>query len=410
MGRMRTSIIVCAALSVLITRAAAAEDFAPTDSVNAERVVALARTRAPLVRHAESRLSEALGRLAGARALGQSNPSIEGVASVEDRFEQRTQWELNVPIGIGLAWAARTGLASAEVERDRQVIADARRGAIGAALAAYYRVLHSAEKLELAKARRSLADELRRSAEERHRAGKIPRLETLLAQVEQVRAESALLAEEQEHARQRIMLAATLGLPSGEDLAVGGTLDDRSLMSRALEAPGPAQRPDVLAAEREVRASGAALSLARTGLLPGLAFRLHYGHEGGEPMVRPGLAITVPIFQNGQEARAAARARESQARADLERTRNAATAEAEGLTRAYAAAVEAADALAGRALPQVEESESMVHEAYRSGKINLPALLIVRRDLLDTRRDYVDRLLDAALAAIDLAVARGTLQ
>ena len=52
----------------------------------------------------------------------------------------------------------------------------------------------------------------------------------------------------------------------------------------------------------------------------------------------------------------------------------------------------------------------MVRESYRAGKMDLPALLLVRRDLLETRREYLDRLLDAALAGIDLAVARGHFQ
>jgi len=372
--------------------------------------VALARARAPLVRVAESRVLEARGRLAGAQALGQENPTIEGVTSTDDRFERRTQWELNVPIGIGLAWARRSGVARAELQRDQQLVADARRGAVGAALAAYYRVLHAARRVELAKERRSVAGELHRTAIERHRAGEVARLEVLVTETEGIRAESELLAEVQGLARARIALAGTLGLTSGEQLAVAGGLADRLLLTQTLAAPEPAQRADVLAADREVGAARAAKSLARSELLPGLAFRLNYGHEAGDALVQPGLAVTVPLFQHGQESRQIARAREMRAMAELERTRNSAAAEVEGLERAYEAATSAAEQLDSRALPNVEESENMVRESYRAGKIDLPAFLVVRRDLLDTRREHLDRLLDAALAGIDLAVARGGFQ
>jgi len=381
-----------------------------TDTLTADRVVALARARAPQVRVAESEVAAARGRLSRARALGQDNPTIEGVASTEDRFERRTQWELSVPIGIGLGWVGRTGVARAELDRERQLVADARRGAVGAALAAYYQVLHAVRRVELANERRSVAGELQRTALERHRAGEVARLEVLVTETEGVRAESELRAEEQGLARARIALAGTLGLPSGERLAIAGDLGDRSLLIQALAAPGPPRRADVLAADQELRAARAAKRLARTEFLPGLAFRLNYGHDAGDVLVQPGLAVTVPLFRHGQESRQLARAREVRAGAELERTRNAAAAEVEGLEKIYQSATSAADQLGTRALPLVDESERMVRESYRAGKIDLPALLVVRRDLLDTRREYLDRLLDAALAGIDLAVARGHFQ
>lgn len=382
----------------------------PTDTLNAERVVTLARARAPQVRMAESAVVAARGRLSGARALGRQNPTIEGVASTDDRFERRTQWELSVPIGVGLGWMGRNGVARAELDRDRLLVADARRGAAGAALAAYFRVLHAARIVELAEERRAVAAELHRTAQERHQAGDAPRLEVLVTETEGVRAESVLRAEEQALARARIALAGALGLRSGERLAIAGELGDRSLLSRILAAAGPSQRADVLAADEELRAARAARRLARTELLPGLAFRLNYGHDAGDVLVQPGLAVTVPLFQHGQESRQLARAREARANAELERSRNVASAEAEGLEKVYEAATRAADELGTRAVPLVDQSERMVRESYRAGKIDLPALLVVRRDLLDTRREYLDRLLEAALAGIDLAVARGHFQ
>ncbi len=380
------------------------------DSLTAERVVELARSRAPQVRVAESHVLEARGRLAGARALGQENPTVEGVASSVDRFERRTQWELQVPVGIGLGWWSRTGVARAELERERQLVADARRGAVAAALAGYYRVLHASRRVELAKEGRAVADELHHTAIERHRAGEVPRLEVLITETQGIRAESEFLAEEQGLARARIALAAALGLPSGGSALVAGDLADRSLLTRTLAAQEPARRADVLAADQELRAAKAARALARTELLPGLAFRLNYGHEAGEALVQPGLAVTLPLFQHGQEDRRVARAREMRATAELERARNAASAEAAELTTVFEAATRAADELGSRAMPLVDESESMVRESYRAGKIDLPTLLIVRRDLLETRREFLDRLLDAALAGIDLAVARGHFQ
>jgi cobalt-zinc-cadmium efflux system outer membrane protein len=191
---------------------------------------------------------------------------------------------------------------------------------------------------------------------------------------------------------------------------VAGDLANRSLLTQTLQATPPERRADVVAAEQELRASGESRTRARADYLPGLEFLLHYDHEDGESVVKPGVGVTVPLFQYGQESRATAGAREARAKAELEAVRNAATAETEGFQRVYESATRAAEQLATRAIPQVDESERMIRESYLAGKIALPAMLFVRRDLLDARREYLDRLLEAALAGIDLAVARGHFQ
>lgn len=407
---MQRLLLLWGACGLLVAGTAIAQPQSSPDSLTAERVVTLARARAPQVRIAESAVIAARGRLASARALGRENPTLEGVAAREDRFEQRTQWELRVPIGIGIAWLGRTGVAAADLAREQQLVADARRGAAGAALASYYRALYALRRADLARERRAVAADLRRSAVERNRAGDAPRLEVLLGETEDLRALSEQLAEEELLARERMGLAATLGLPSGEGLRLAGSLEDRSLIERTLEGQAPARRADLMAADRELGAAKAARNLARGEVLPGLAFRLNYGHENGEALVQPGLAITVPLFQYGQENRALAHAREDRAKAELERVESAASSQVESLEKVFRSAELAVDSLGARAMPRVAESEKMIGESYRAGKIDLSSLLLVRRDLLDTRREYLGRLLDAALAGIDLAVARGNFQ
>ena len=91
----------------------------------------------------------------------------------------------------------------------------------------------------------------------------------------------------------------------------------------------------------------------------------------------------------------------------FESRRAAASAEVEGARAGYQAAVGAARQLQVRGIPRALETEAMAQESYRSGKMNLPGVLVVRREALETRREYLDRLLEAALSAIELAVATG---
>jgi cobalt-zinc-cadmium efflux system outer membrane protein len=102
-----------------------------------------------------------------------------------------------------------------------------------------------------------------------------------------------------------------------------------------------------------------------------------------------------------------ARARHARAEIASAARRAAVRAEVEGARAAYAAAVSAADRLEATALPNAGTIAAMAAEAYRAGKIDLAALLVIRRDALETRREHADRLLDAALAGVDLAVAVG---
>jgi cobalt-zinc-cadmium efflux system outer membrane protein len=142
-------------------------------------------------------------------------------------------------------------------------------------------------------------------------------------------------------------------------------------------------------------------------LVPEVSLRWNYGHEDGQSVERRGLAVTVPLFNLGQGERGEARARRERARVELESRQVAAATEAEAARAAYSTAVEAAHQLGERGVPRALETEAMARESYRAGKMDLPAVLVVRREALDTRREYLDRLLEAALSGIDLAVATG---
>jgi len=399
MGRVGTLCFIA-----LIACAATVE--AATDSLTAVRVIEMARDRAPEVLLARSRVKEASGRLGAAGILHAENPTIEGTAGLDDRFERRTQWELTVPFDPGWARRGRTRIARAELEREEFLRADVTQRAIGAALQAYYRALHARDHLEIARRRFAVAERVKSAAADRHRSGDVARMDLLLAETELARAASDVRMGEHAFSRASTDLRIVLGLSLDSGRHVSGELADRAVLERA-GSPDP-NTPAVLAAERELAAADAQRGQARTAVLPNVAFRLDYGHESGVAVARPGLALTVPLFNAGQEERVAARARAERAEIELETRRAAAKAEREGTETAYQAARAAAVDLGRDGIPQSREVEAMAEDGYRAGKINLTSLLQVRREVLETQREYVDRLLDAALAAIDRAVANGT--
>lgn len=373
------------------------------------RVIELAGTGAPGVRIAATRVAEEEGRLAGAQVRSLENPRLE--TAVGPRIGERTGLDVDLgvelPIETGGKRDRRVAVARAGIRRERHVGDEVRRQAVASAVGAYYRVLRAEALLRLAGERKALAEEVLRVARERYEAGDAPRLDVNLAQAERSRAESAVASEEGGLARARAALASSLGLPSGGGLRVEGDLKDRSFFDAIPRDLPVEHRPDLQAALAEADASRAEVALAEAQAKPDIAVRFGYRHEEGNEILQGGVSIPIPFFNSGRGAILEARARSDRARIAAETQRNAASSEIEGARRAYAAAVESVRLLEQDGLPRQEENEALSRDSYRMGKINLSTLLLVRRDALETRHEYLERLLEAAEAGVELAASAG---
>jgi len=381
------------------------------ESMTLSRVIELAGTNARDVRIATTRIAEEEGKLTGAQARALENPKLE--AALGPRIGPSTTVDVDVGVEIpferGGKRERRIAAARAGIQREKHAAEDARRQAITLAVGAFYRVLQAEERLRLAEERKALAEELSRVARERHQGGDAPLFDVNLAQAEMSRAKSAIASEKGTIARTRAALAARLGLPSGGDLRVEGDLKNRSFFDAIPSETSPAQRSDLLVAFAEVDASRAGIALAEAQARPDIAFRAGYRHEEGNDIVQGGVSIPLPFFNPGKGPVQEARARSDRARIDAEVRKAAVSSEIEGARSSYAAASESVRLLEKDGLPRQRENEALARESYRAGKINLATLLLVRRDALDTRREYLERLLEAAEAGVELAAAVGAL-
>ena len=62
------------------------------------------------------------------------------------------------------------------------------------------------------------------------------------------------------------------------------------------------------------------------------------------------------------------------------------------------------------AIPGLDENEALTSRSFEVGQLGLPDLLLIRREILDTRSQYLDALLEAALARVDLDASAGLLR
>lgn len=378
------------------------------EPITLARVIALSTVNSPEVRLSTTRVAEEEAKLATAQVRTLENPKLDFAVGPRDGTQTTLDAEvgIDIPIELGGRREKRMTLAHAGIQRERHAASDVRRQAVSAAVGAFYRVLQSEERLAVAQDRMKVAEELLRIATERHSAGDAPKFEINLAQTEVIRADSETFSARGKLALSRAALARTLGLSSASDMKVKGDINDRSLFD-SIRSTTRQERPDLLAAQAEVEAANAAVSLVEAELRPDLAFRLSYRREGDENIALAGVSVSLPFLNPRQGPLQEAQIKRERAKLAAEARKAVISAEIEGARNAYDAAAESVRRIETDGLALQRENEELTAESYRAGKINLSTLMQMRRDALETRREYLERLLDAADAGVELALASG---
>lgn len=369
------------------------------------RVIELARARAPDPQISRARITEATGAFIGARQRATRNATLQADIGprIGDGRSTDLQTTLSVPLDLGGRRAGRVAVVEAAVELERAKTTEVERVTIAAAVSAYYHVLHGDRRLALAEERVRLATEAETTARQRMRAGDIAEFEVNLARGEVARAKSAVVAATGDRTRARAELATILGI-SNTSISVSGDLGNRNYLERSGD---PTSRSDLRMLALEVRLANTEGASARTSRWPQLDLRFSFEHERDADIVLGGVSLELPFFDRGQGEQARATARGQRARTELAIRTNQITSAVEGARITYDAAVAAAEILEREAVPLSIENATAAFASYRAGKLDIGALLVIRREVLDTRREHLDRLLDAALAGVDLWIARG---
>jgi cobalt-zinc-cadmium efflux system outer membrane protein len=205
-------------------------------------------------------------------------------------------------------------------------------------------------------------------------------------------------------------LRVLLGMPFTEPLAVRGDLRDRrrytlqDLLSRALE------RPDLRALTAGIEEAQAEVRLGEGLRWPDVTLGFRHERETPDDVATLGtLTFALPVFARGQEQRATGAARARRLRQELEAGRRVVDSEVQSAFAVYRQRVEAIEELERAALPLLDDNETLARRSYEAGRMSVAELLLLRRETLDTRSAYLDRLLEAALAGIELQARAGVL-
>jgi cobalt-zinc-cadmium efflux system outer membrane protein len=374
-------------------------------------VLARAREQAPQIVSARLALEETRARLIGATLRQQSNPELDGaIGNRNGATDRYTDFQLGVAQAFepGARRTARIEGANAAIAESTANIDDVTRAVLRRAAAAYYRALHATERIKLLDAAFELASNVYSAADRRYRAGDIAVLDVNIA-----RASLARVRAEREGAEATKTLALgdlqqLLRLP--DEVSVDGSLDPATPADLNAALQAAAERPDLRALQAGIQEAEAQLKLGTSFSRPEFGVGVRYSHEEGDQIVLGGMTVTLPIFSKGQEQRALGSARATRLRAELDAARTRVQIEVRAAFDAYNRRLAAVHALEAEAIPGLDENERLTTRSFEVGQLGLPDLLLIRRETLETRFQYLDSLLEAALARIDLDASAGVLR
>jgi cobalt-zinc-cadmium efflux system outer membrane protein len=369
-----------------------------------------ARERAPQIVSARLAIDEARARLAGA-SHRQSNPELDlAVGNRQGNGERSTDLDVGVAQAFepGRRRSSREAMAKASIAQSTASLEDVTRATLLETATLFLRALQLSERVRLLDRSLELADNVLQIADRRFRAGDVAILDVNIARAAaaRIRAERHGVVAERAitigELKELLQLQDDI-MPQGEMPAVGSV--DPSLIADATS-----RRSETRVLEAAIQEAQAQEQFGRSFGRVEYGFGARYEREERNNIVLGGLTLTLPMFSRGQEPIASGLARAARLRAELDATRIRIGIEVRAALAAYQSRVEAVQLLEREALPGLDESVTLATRSFEVGQIGLAELLLIRREIIDTRFQYLDALLEAAIARVELDARAGVLR
>lgn len=391
------------ALVGVFVSASAVTSRTQSDGLTLAEVLARARAASPEIVSAQLSVGEARARLTGAMVPWAQNPQVDGAAGRRTGAQgDFTDWQIGIsqPFEPPSRRAARMAGADAAMAQGTARVNEITRIVLRNTASTYYRAVHAGARLgQLAEAE-ELASGIYQAADRRFRAGDSAVLDVNIARaaLARVRADR----ESASAARASIVGELAEMLRESGDLDVRGSLELSSDPTLDALLRSSADRPELAALQAAVDEAAAEVRLGSAFARPEYGVGLRYSREEGDQILLGGLTVSLPLFSTGQALRASGRARETRLRAELDAARARMAIGVRASFADYQRRREAVRVFERDALPSLDESDALARRSFEVGQLGLPELLLIRREILDTRFAYLDALLEAALARVEL--------
>ncbi len=394
-------------------RAAAAPDRRDPEKLTLEDARAIARDCAPALAAARAEVGVAEATLERASIFSPFNPMLRFGAG--PRFD-RTMASADIDASISQRFelgghrSVRIDGANAQIAMARARSENALRGVLFSVSVAFVQALHAEAALAVASESASVADALLQVIRRKNELGEIGGLDVNVAFVSCARTSALHQRIAAKRARALGQLRAHLGFAHNQYVAVQGSLEARPalILKDLLEALK--HRPDLQGLRAEAQRARAQEELGNAKAWPDVGVFARFGREEGANIVGGGVRIWLPVFDRGQALVATGAAQRKAARLRLETALRTASADLAGRFAAYRHLEGAVEKFEKQALPRLLENLRLAQEAYQSGAIPIGELLSIQREMVDARMAYVDLLLEANLATLELQSRAGILR
>jgi len=369
-----------------------------------------ARKQAPTILAARDRIEEARGRLRAASLRFRENPAIDVAAGKRNTGETEIDLSFSQPFQMGGRRQARMAEASADVEREASASDNVARRLLQDVATAYLQSSASLRRVRIAMAGSQVSRALLLSMERRFELGDVPVLEVNLSKTAAARARSDQRFAEADLVATLGDLRLLLGMTPQEPLTIAGELPTGQDLDLAKLLQESENRPDLRVLAAELRQAEADVQLGKSFGWPEVAAGFSFEREESETIAQATLSFSLPVFARGQELRATGSARATRLRRQIDATRRAVQVEIRSAFDQYQTKLASAQELERDALASLEENESLAQRSYEEGEIGLMELLLVRRNTLEIRTLHLNRLLDAAIGAVEVQARAGVLR
>jgi cobalt-zinc-cadmium efflux system outer membrane protein len=373
----------------------------------------------PAIRTAEAAIHAAEGQLSESQALLFNNPalSLEGsrtrvpdAASPGDRFNE---WRAGVSQAFELAGqqGRRREAAEAEIAAIRANIAETRAVLRAEVEQRFVQVLALQLRASVERQTVALVENAAEAMGKRLKAGEVSLLDANLARVEAERARNQLIQLDGQLLQARAELASALQLPPGEAPEAVGELGRKPTytLEELVQAASRRQQLETLA--RRENAARSRLELERAARYPDVTLGLFAGREGPpdlrEQIVGLNVSVPLPFFRRNEAGIGRAMTELTQVQVE----RQAAQRDVAATVRAQWQRVDQLERRATRlreaVLRILEDNQRLSERSLREGEIGIAELLLVNRQVAETRRELLEAETELRLGIVALERAAG---
>lgn len=356
------------------------------------------------------------GQLEKAKLLFPSNPIIEGSFTKKEATPDSTSqfndygFRLSQEIEISGQRSYRIQSAYKDLEKIRFEINDKERILISEIKESFTKSLYLKEKKELLKQVLKLKEELLDYTLIRFKSGDISALEVNIAEVEVSKVKRDLILSIKEFNESIYALQRLAGLTPDGNLTIEGDLDVEDIKipnKEDLKKIAIENRPDLRATLAEIEKAKLNYHLINKQIIPNLTISASYERDEKRNVYGLSFSIPIPIFDRKQMEKKDALVNEEQAKIKHLSVVN--TVEKE-INEALSNLISALDELSlfkKEILVKTKENLDLLNLAFKEGKISFYDVRTAQKDAIELRLSYLDTVLMAKKALIDIEKVTG---